>query len=392
MEGAHLADVFISYSQKDRHLTERLASQLEGQGYSVWWDTELQPTGSFHEAINDELDAAKAVVVIWTDASAKSDYVRREVDAAMAAGKLYSTHGAGFDPGKGIPAPYNDTHTIAVEVVDVLRKALLKNRIPPSRRQGRDKATSERLNSEDLLSFLRVCTNEELDPLVELINKAVTTNLLADPKYEQFSPDHQQYLDEIDLQFRSSAANDFKLIFGKEPPSYRQVLLQVASKRKLQGDPSRTVPELERQIYNARYSELLAKISEAIPEAEKEAFLSRLMAEAQKRGIKLDIDTRSKSPLITILTQVGIKKTGFLAFQKLPILTNAAAKFIAGRGLPLWANALGSRALGVFAGPIGWGATAAWTAYSLAGPAHRVVGPGVDHLVWLREVKRNAPD
>jgi uncharacterized protein YaaW (UPF0174 family) len=387
-----MADVFISYAQRNRQLTEEMAGELENRGYSVWWDTNLQPTGSFHDEINEELAAAKAVVVIWTDASANSEYVRKEVSTARIAEKLYSTHGPNFDPGKGIPQPFSDIHTIKASDVDALTNALLKNRIPPSRRPGRDKATSDRLNSNDLPPFLTVCTNEELDPLVELINKAVTTNMLASQKHIQHSPDHQQYLDEIDLQFRSCAANDFKLIFGKEPPTYRQILLQVAGRRKLQGSPDRTVPELERQIYNARYSDLLAKISEAIPEAEKEAFLHKLITDAERRGLKLDIDAKSKAPLLTILTQAGISKTGFLAFQKLPILTNAVAKFIAGRGLPLWANALGSRALGVFAGPIGWGVTAAWTAYSLAGPAHRVVDPGIDHLVWLRETKRHAQD
>lgn len=71
-------------------------------------------------------------------------------------------------------------------------------------------------------------------------------------------------------------------------------------------------------------------------------------------------------------------------------LTNAVAKFAFSRGLPLWGNALASRGLVTFAGPIGWGATVVWGLHALAGPANkRIVDPGVDHIVWLRETKRH---
>jgi TIR domain len=40
-----MADVFISYSKHDPEPTERLAAELERQGYSVWWDTSLLTGG-----------------------------------------------------------------------------------------------------------------------------------------------------------------------------------------------------------------------------------------------------------------------------------------------------------------------------------------------------------
>ena len=33
-----MADIFISYSQKDRDVATALAAALEARGYTVWWD------------------------------------------------------------------------------------------------------------------------------------------------------------------------------------------------------------------------------------------------------------------------------------------------------------------------------------------------------------------
>ena len=36
-----MADVFISYSQKDRDVAQGLADFLDDCGYDIWWDYEL---------------------------------------------------------------------------------------------------------------------------------------------------------------------------------------------------------------------------------------------------------------------------------------------------------------------------------------------------------------
>ncbi len=61
-----MADVFISYSKVRRAITEGLARHLEGEGFSVWWDTDLLPADNFRAEINHQLDLAKAVVIVWT--------------------------------------------------------------------------------------------------------------------------------------------------------------------------------------------------------------------------------------------------------------------------------------------------------------------------------------
>ena len=45
--GAGMADIFISYSKKHAALTGELARDLEAEGYTTWWDTNLLPDDGF---------------------------------------------------------------------------------------------------------------------------------------------------------------------------------------------------------------------------------------------------------------------------------------------------------------------------------------------------------
>src|SRR5262249_28155441 len=83
-----MADVFISYAKADRPLALKLAAMLEAEGWKVWWDTSLTIGDDFRNEIMTELGRARAVIVIWTDASIKSDWVRSEAGRAQADRKL----------------------------------------------------------------------------------------------------------------------------------------------------------------------------------------------------------------------------------------------------------------------------------------------------------------
>lgn len=83
-----MADVFISYAQEDREQAARLASQINDIGLSVWWDRALLPADKWDEAIERELDAAKAVLVIWSKNSVNNPNVRDEAHEARAQDKL----------------------------------------------------------------------------------------------------------------------------------------------------------------------------------------------------------------------------------------------------------------------------------------------------------------
>jgi hypothetical protein len=88
MVSAAMSDVFISYSREDRPRAEALAHVLEAQGLSVWWDRELPLGQSFSQVIATELERARAVLVLWSPASAASNWVKDEAQAAVDRGTL----------------------------------------------------------------------------------------------------------------------------------------------------------------------------------------------------------------------------------------------------------------------------------------------------------------
>src|SRR6478735_7982338 len=73
-----MADVFVSYSRTDKARVAPIVAAIEAAGWSVWWDSAIDPGQEFDEKINDELAAARAVLVVWTPTSVKSRWVRGE--------------------------------------------------------------------------------------------------------------------------------------------------------------------------------------------------------------------------------------------------------------------------------------------------------------------------
>ena len=64
-------------------LAAPLVAALERQGWSVWWDRSIPPGRNFDEVLEEEIDAARCVVVVWTDASIDSQWVRSEALEGM---------------------------------------------------------------------------------------------------------------------------------------------------------------------------------------------------------------------------------------------------------------------------------------------------------------------
>lgn len=83
-----MADIFISYARADREVVAALSAALEQSGRSVWWDRHIDGGSAFAQAIETELGAAQAVIVVWSQAALKSDWVKDEAAAARDQGKL----------------------------------------------------------------------------------------------------------------------------------------------------------------------------------------------------------------------------------------------------------------------------------------------------------------
>lgn len=98
-----MVDVFISYSRVNADVVARLAEAVKAEGYSVWWDAELPPHLSYGDVITEKIGAAKAAIVVWSDAAAASEWVRAEADVARGQKKLIQTSVDGRMP----PMPFN---------------------------------------------------------------------------------------------------------------------------------------------------------------------------------------------------------------------------------------------------------------------------------------------
>lgn len=83
-----MADVFISYARSTAAQAQQVAEALGALGYGVWRDDELPAHRAYADVIEERLQAAKAVVVMWSAEAVKSEWVRSEADRARADHKL----------------------------------------------------------------------------------------------------------------------------------------------------------------------------------------------------------------------------------------------------------------------------------------------------------------
>jgi hypothetical protein len=98
-----MVDVFISYSRTDLAAVTRLAQAVEAEGYQVWWDADLPPHLSYGDVITAKIGMAKAAIVVWSQESAASEWVRAEADMARNQKKLVQTALGNVMP----PLPFN---------------------------------------------------------------------------------------------------------------------------------------------------------------------------------------------------------------------------------------------------------------------------------------------
>lgn len=83
-----MADLFISYAREDKPRAEALANALAGHGYDVFWDSEIPPGKSWADYLEGKLRQCKAMLVLWSNQSVSSQWVREEARVGRDAGKL----------------------------------------------------------------------------------------------------------------------------------------------------------------------------------------------------------------------------------------------------------------------------------------------------------------
>lgn len=81
-------DVFVSYKAEDRARLMPLVKALEAEGFTVWWDVHIGGGTDWREEIQQHLNAARCVIVAWSERSVGPEgrFVRDEASTAQQAG------------------------------------------------------------------------------------------------------------------------------------------------------------------------------------------------------------------------------------------------------------------------------------------------------------------
>lgn len=80
--------IFLSYTRPDKARAEQIIKALEQGGCIVWWDGLLDGGVAFASTTEDQLESADAVVVLWSEASIASHWVRDEATRGRERGRL----------------------------------------------------------------------------------------------------------------------------------------------------------------------------------------------------------------------------------------------------------------------------------------------------------------
>jgi tetratricopeptide (TPR) repeat protein len=83
-----MASVFLSYDHEDSARAAPIAAALESKGHSVWWDRRIHGGAEYNSEIETAVERSDAVVVLWSDKSVRSPWVRDEAGEGRDRGKL----------------------------------------------------------------------------------------------------------------------------------------------------------------------------------------------------------------------------------------------------------------------------------------------------------------
>lgn len=83
-----MSDIFISYKKEDAGRVVRIVEALRAEGFSVWWDHGIAPGAQWDKTIQTQLDAAKAVVAVWSQQSRDAPWVKEESAVGKSRGIL----------------------------------------------------------------------------------------------------------------------------------------------------------------------------------------------------------------------------------------------------------------------------------------------------------------
>jgi adenylate cyclase len=83
-----MAAIFLSYAHENRRFAEKLARVLDSARHQVWWDRQIDGGEEFSAEIENQLARSDLVLVVWSEDSVKSRWVRDEAAVGCDRGVL----------------------------------------------------------------------------------------------------------------------------------------------------------------------------------------------------------------------------------------------------------------------------------------------------------------
>ena len=174
-----MGHVFISYARPDEPLAQLIAEELRGAGFEVWRDDELPAHRAYAEVIEERINGAQAVVVLWSGEAARSHWVRAEADTAREARKLVQASLDGSLP----PMPFNQIQCADLKGWDGQSSAPGWRKLLGSVTElaGKPAADNQRVKSRDvsicILPFQNMSGDSEQEYFSDGICEDITTDL-----------------------------------------------------------------------------------------------------------------------------------------------------------------------------------------------------------------------
>ena len=170
--------VFISYARSDEPLAKQIADELRGAGFEVWRDDELPAHRPYAEVIEERINDASAVVVLWSAEAAKSHWVRAEADTARAALTLIQVSLDGALP----PMPFNQIQCADLKAWDGQRTAPGWRKLLASVTElaGKPAMDSKRVSSRNVSICVLPFQNMSGDPEQEYFSDGISEDITTD--------------------------------------------------------------------------------------------------------------------------------------------------------------------------------------------------------------------
>ena len=177
-----MPSIFVSYARSTEREAEQVGAALQSLGYEVWRDDQLPAHRAYGDVIEERLRSAGAVIVLWSEDAARSQWVRAEADAARRAGTLVQVSVDGAVP----PLPFNqiqcadlkdwegDADTPGWQKLRSSVAALIGEGVPPTQSAG---PRSIKAKSICVLPFANMSGDAEQEYFSDGISEDITTDL-----------------------------------------------------------------------------------------------------------------------------------------------------------------------------------------------------------------------